>query len=120
MTTVLLVFVGGALGAPLRYVTDRWVQAHHALRFPLGTLLVNLVGCFLAGVIAGGVAKAGWSSEVHALLGTGLCGGLTTYSTFSVETIELLQGRLTIRAVAYVSTSVGVGVGLAALGWAIA
>lgn len=120
MTTVLLVFVGGALGAPLRYVTDRWVQAHHALRFPLGTLVVNLVGCFTAGVIAGGLAKAGWPSEVQALLGTGLCGGLTTYSTFSVETIELLQGRLTIRAVAYVSISVGVGVGLAALGWAIA
>ena len=119
MITVLLVFVGGAMGAPLRYLTDRWVQIHHVLRFPLGTLIVNLVGCFVAGVVAGGVAQAGWSGDVQALLGTGLCGGLTTYSTFSVETIELLQSKLTIRAVSYVLTSVGLGVGLAALGWAI-
>ncbi|MEP7021051.1 MAG: fluoride efflux transporter CrcB [Pseudonocardiales bacterium] len=117
--TVLLVFLGGALGAPLRYLTDRWVQAHHVLRFPLGTLVVNLVGCFVAGVIAGGVAQAGWSSDVQTLLGTGFCGGLTTYSTFSVETIELLQGRLTIRAGSYVAVSLGIGIGLAALGWAI-
>jgi CrcB protein len=119
VTTVLLVFVGGAVGAPLRYVTDRWVQAHHLLRFPLGTLVVNLVGCFVAGVIAGGVARAGWSSDVQALLEIGLCGGLTTYSAFSVETIELLQGRLAIRLVSYVIISVGLGVGLAALGWAV-
>lgn len=119
MTTTLLVFVGGAVGAPLRYLTDRWVQAHHVLRFPLGTLFVNLIGCFVAGVIAGGVARVGWSSDVQALLGTGLCGGLTTYSTFSVGTLDLLQGKLTIRAASYVLTSVGLGVGLAALGWAI-
>jgi fluoride exporter len=119
MITVLLVFIGGAVGAPLRYLTDRWVQAHHVLRFPLGTLVVNLFGCFVAGVVAGGVAQAGWPTEAQALLGTGLCGGLTTYSTFSVETIELLQGRLTIRAASYVLTSVGLGVGLAALGWSL-
>ena len=119
MTTVLLVFIGGAVGAPLRYVTDRWVQARHVLRFPFGTLVVNLAGCFVAGVIAGGVAQAGWSGDVQAVLGTGFCGGLTTYSTFSVEAIELLQSRLTIRTVAYVSTSVG-GVGLAAVGWSLA
>jgi fluoride exporter len=120
VTTALLVFVGGAVGAPLRYITDRWVQAHHLLRFPLGTLVVNLAGCFVAGVVAGGVARAGWSSAVQGLFEIGLCGGLTTYSTFSVETIELLQGRLTVRALGYVITSVGLGVGLAALGWAIA
>ncbi len=117
--TVLLVFLGGAVGAPLRYLTDRWVQAHHVLRFPLGTLVVNLVGCFVAGVIAGGLARAGWSSDIQALLGTGFCGGLTTYSTFSVETIELLRGRLMIRTLGYVAASVGLGIGSAALGWAI-
>jgi CrcB protein len=119
VTTVLLVFAGGSGGAALRYVTDRWVQAHHALRFPLGTLVVNLVGCFVAGVIAGGVARAGWSTDMQALLEIGLCGGLTTYATFSVETIELLQSRLTVRAASYMITSVGLSVGLAALGWAI-
>jgi len=117
--TLALVFAGGAVGAPLRYVTDRWVQAHHRLRFPIGTLIVNLAACFVAGLVAGGVTHAGWSSDVQALLGTGLCGGLSTYSTFSVEVIELWQGRLTIRAVAYVAVSVGLGTALAALGWAL-
>jgi CrcB protein len=117
---VLLVFAGGAVGSVLRYVTDRWVQSHHALRFPLGTLAVNLVGCFVLGVVSGGVASAGWSAHVQALLGTGFCGGLTTFSTFSVETIELLQGRLTIRAAGYVVLSVGLGVALASFGWILA
>lgn len=117
--TVVLVFLGGAVGAPLRYVIDRWVQAHHGLRFPLGTLAVNLVGCFLLGVVAGGVADAGWSAHTQALLGTGFCGGFTTFSAFSMETIELFSGRLTIRAVSYVVASVGLGVALAALGWAL-
>lgn len=120
MTALLLVFLGGAVGAPLRYVTDRWVQAHHPLRFPFGTLVVNLVGCFVLGVVAGGVAKASWPAHVQDLLGTGLCGGLTTFSTFSVELVELWQGRLTIRAVTYLVASVTLGIGLAALGWALA
>lgn len=120
MTTLLLVFVGGALGASLRYVADRWVQARHRLRFPLGTLAVNLVGSFVLGVVAGGVAHAGWPDRVQAFVGTGLCGGLTTFSTFSVETVALLAGRLTIRAIGYVILSVGFGVALAAVGWALA
>jgi CrcB protein len=118
--TILLVFLGGGAGSALRYVTDRWVQAQHALRFPLGTLCVNLVGCFVLGVVAGGVADAGWSQHLQALLGTGFCGGLTTFSTFSVETVELLNGRLGIRAGCYVVLGAGLGVALAALGWVAA
>jgi fluoride exporter len=118
--TFALVFLGGAVGAPLRYTVDRWVQSRHTLRFPLGTMLVNFAGCLILGVVAGGVADAGWSAHVQALLGTGFCGGLTTFSAFSVETIDLFNGRLTIRAVGYVTASVGVGVALAALGWALA
>lgn len=120
MITLLLVFVGGALGASLRYVVDRWVQDRHRLRFPLGTLGVNLAGCFVLGVVAGGVAHAGWPDHVQALVGTGLCGGLTTFSTFSVETVQLLAGRLAIRAISYLILSVGLGVALAAVGWALA
>ncbi len=117
---VLLVFAGGAVGSALRYVTDRWVQSHHALRFPLGTLAVNLVGCFVLGAVSGAVADGGWSDHVQALVGTGFCGGLTTFSTFSVEAVDLLHGRLTIRAGGYVVLSTGLGVVLAALGWAVA
>lgn len=115
--TVLLVLLGGAVGAPARYLADGWVQSRHRLRFPLGTLLVNLIGCLLLGIIAGGLAHRHWPADVQALLGTGFCGGLTTFSTFSVETIELLQGRFTLRALAYLLLSCGLGLAAAALGY---
>ena len=115
--TLLLVFIGGGVGAGTRYLLDRWVQARHQLQFPFGTLLVNLLGCLVLGIIAGGVAHHHWSSESQALLGTGLCGGLTTFSTFSVEAVELWQAKLAGRAAAYVVLSCALGVGLAALGY---
>lgn len=115
--TLLLVFLGGAVGAPARYLTDRWIQGRHRLRFPLGTLTVNAIGCLVLGVVLGGVAHHGWSAQTQALLGTGFCGGLTTFSTFSVETVELMQGRLAARAAGYVAFSCVLGVGLAALGY---
>jgi CrcB protein len=120
MITVLLVFAGGAIGSPLRYLTDRFVQSRHHVRFAFGTLLVNLVGCLILGIVAGGVAKSGWSGDTKALVGTGFCGGLTTFSTFSVETLELVSQRLTARALLYVVVSVAPGIGLAALGWWLA
>ncbi|MCW2541875.1 MAG: crcB [Frankiales bacterium] len=117
--TMLLVFLGGAIGAPSRYLTDRFVQARTGGRFPYGTLLINVVGCFVLGLIAAGVAQRGWSSNVQALAGTGFCGGLTTFSTFSVETVELSrQGRL-IAAAGYVAVSCALGIGAAAAGYAL-
>lgn len=117
--TLLLVFVGGAIGAPARYLIDRWIQSRHDLRFPFGTLLINAVGSLILGIIAGGVARHGWSAHTQALVGTGFCGGLTTFSTFSVETVELMQGRLAVRATGYLALSCVVGVGLAALGYRV-
>jgi len=116
---LLLVFLGGAVGAPTRYLTDRWVQARHGLRFPFGTFAINAVGSLILGVVLGGVAHHGWSAHTQALLGTGFCGGLTTFSTFSVETVELLQGRLAVRAASYVALSCAVGIALAALGYRV-
>ena len=83
---VLLVFVGGAIGAPSRYLLDRFVQSRHRWRFPLGTIAVNVIGCFVLGLLAG----SGWSTRQHALIGIGFCGGLTTFSTFSAEVVTLL------------------------------
>jgi CrcB protein len=88
---VLLVFLGGMIGAPLRYLTDKAVQARHDSVFPLGTLTVNVVGSFILGALAGAAAAHGLPSSVMLLLGTGLCGGLTTFSTFSFETVRLLE-----------------------------
>ena len=117
MSAALLVLAGGAVGAPARYLTDRWLSARHEVRFPFGTLTVNLVGCFVLGVLAGGVAHSGWSSSTYALLGTGFCGGLTTFSTFAVETVELARHAKPLRAALYVAVSAAAGVGLAQLGW---
>ncbi|MFI1884894.1 fluoride efflux transporter FluC [Streptomyces jumonjinensis] len=105
----LLVAVGAAVGAPLRYLTDRAVRSRLDSPFPWGTLAVNAAGCLLLGALAG----AAVSSQAYALLGTGLAGALTTYSTLSYETLRLAErGR---RALAVVNLVASVLVGTGAL-----
>ncbi|WP_067460290.1 fluoride efflux transporter CrcB [Actinomadura macra] len=90
MTTVaviVLVLVGGALGAVLRYVIDGYVKAFAGKAFPWGTLTVNVLGAAALGALHG----AGTGELTEALLGTGLCGALTTFSTFELDTVHLLQ-----------------------------
>ncbi|MFC9245062.1 fluoride efflux transporter FluC [Streptomyces sp. NPDC057136] len=112
----LLVAIGGAFGAPLRYLTDRAVQAHHGSGlpyvFPWGTFTANAAGSLLLGVLTG----AAVSEPVYALVGTGLCGALTTYSTFSYETLRLAEGGRAFLAAANVVTSLLVGLGAVFLG----
>lgn len=105
--TIVAVFLGAALGAPCRYLLDRFVQARHPSYFPWGTLTVNVVGCFLIGFVAG----TSWMP----LLGVGFCGGLTTYSTFSYETVKLLEAEKYRLALLNVLVSVVLGVGAAAI-----
>lgn len=111
--TPLLVFAGAAAGAVARYLTDRFVQSRHDSVFPWGTLTVNLVGSFVLGCVAG--TDPNWL----ALIGTGFCGGLTTYSTFSFETVRLLENGAYRQAFANVAVSVVAGVGAAAVGYAL-
>jgi CrcB protein len=85
--TVLLVALGAAVGAPLRYLTDRAIQARHRSAFPWGTLTVNVAGSLLLGFL---IARPS-GTALTALLGTGFCGALTTYSTFSYETLLLVR-----------------------------
>jgi CrcB protein len=118
--TWLLVVAGGMVGAPLRYLTDRAVQARHDSVFPWGTLIVNAVGSLILGVVAGAVVHDAAPDSVRLFLGTGLCGALTTFSTFSYETLRLTESGSRLFALANVVTSVVVCVGAAFAGVALA
>jgi fluoride exporter len=87
---VLAVLAGGMLGAPARYLADRIIQARHDTVFPWGTFAVNVAGSAVVGFLLGAQTHLGLPAAVFALLATGLCGGLTTFSTFGYETLRLL------------------------------
>jgi len=118
--TALLVVLGAAVGAPLRYLVDRAVQAKHDSVFPWGTFTVNVVGSFILGILIKGTAAHAVPGTVNALLGTGLCGALTTYSTFGYETVRLLEERIRAYAVLNVAASIVAGLGAAFCGIAVA
>ncbi|MDQ2585853.1 fluoride efflux transporter FluC [Saccharothrix yanglingensis] len=104
--TALLVFAGAATGAVLRYLTTRLLRGDS----PRAVLLVNVVGSFALGWVAGS------SPALTALVGTGLCGGLTTYSTFSHDTVTLVERGEHRKALANVAANLVLGVSAAALG----
>ena len=118
--TVVLVLLGGALGAPVRYVVDLMVQSRHDSVLPWGTFVVNAAGSLVLGATAGGVAAAGGPDWVLTLAGTGFCGALTTFSTFSFETVRLAEERALRAAAVNVAGSVVVGAAACAAGWAVA
>jgi CrcB protein len=104
----LLVVVGGAIGAPLRYVADLVVQSFHDTVFPWGTFSVNVAGSLILGGVAGAVSSGapGW---LLTLVGTGLCGALTTFSTFGFETVRLIEDGARLEAALNSLASVLVG-----------
>jgi len=114
-----LVAAGGAVGAPLRYLTDRFVQTRHDSLFPWGTFTVNVVGSAVLGVLAGAALVGGANSIWGLLIGVGFCGALTTYSTLSFETARLIEQRARLYAVANIAGSVVAGIGAVAAGYAI-
>jgi len=116
---VIAALVAGSLGAVIRYGTARAFAAHPA-RLPWAVLIVNVAGSLVGGVVLG-LAQAGtWSADARLIVLSGFCGGLTTFSTFSVETIQLaLDGRMRA-AVASVAANLVLGIGAAALGWGLA
>ena len=103
----LLVVVGAAVGAPVRFALGRLLDG----RVHWGTLTVNLAGSFVLGLLT----RAGVSTSAMALLGTGFCGGLTTYSSFSVQTVDAGARR----GAAYVVMTIGGCLLTAALGYAL-
>jgi CrcB protein len=101
---LLLIAVGGAAGSILRYLLGRAVQGTSG--FPIGTMVVNISGCFLIGLLLRQFLNMQVSAELRALLVVGFCGGFTTFSTFSAETVGLIEGGEYGRAATYVALSV--------------
>ncbi|MCX4629006.1 MULTISPECIES: CrcB family protein [unclassified Streptomyces] len=116
----LLVVAGAVVGAPLRYLTDRAVQARHDSVFPWGTFVVNAGACLVLGLLTGAVLAGAASARLNLLLGTGLCGALSTYSTFSYETLRLYERGWRFLAAANVAASVLAGLGAVTLGSQVA
>lgn len=117
--TILLIAIGAAVGAPARYLVDRGVQKRHDTVFPWGTLAVNVVASLLLGVITGAATSGRADGAVATLVGTGFCGALSTYSTFSFETLRLAEDGIRFYALANVAISVVAGIGAASVGWSI-
>ena len=119
----MAVGVAAAVGAMLRYATDQVVAATIVARrgtaFPLGTFIVNIVGSVLLGAVAGLVLHAGIDPTWRVVLGTGLAGGLTTFSTWTYETVRLLEDGSLREAAANIGVSLAVGLAAASLGYAV-
>lgn len=113
--TAVLVALGAAAGAPLRYLVDRWIQARHDMLFPWGTLTVNVVGSFALGLLL----ATGPDRGVTAAVGTGFCGALTTYSTFAYETSRLVEDGDRWHAALNILANVTLCLVAAAAGWAL-
>lgn len=112
MNAVLFVAAGGALGALCRYLTGMFAAALFGPLFPMGTLIVNVLGCFVIGSV--------YASEPSGPLGEfvlqGFCGALTTFSTFSLDSFRLFQQGCVARGVANVLLNMVLGLGAAAFG----
>jgi CrcB protein len=100
---LLFVFVGGGLGSVARFTLGKWVTTFHTQNFPYGTLVVNVLACLVLGFLVGLADQRQLISAPSRLFWTvGFCGGFSTFSTFSAETIQLIQAGFQISSVVYV------------------
>jgi fluoride exporter len=114
--TPLLVMAGALVGAPLRLLADRIAVARRGRTTGLGTLTVNVAGSAVLGFVLGLAAAPSWAI---ALIGTGFCGTLTTFSTFGYDVVRLTEEKVPGRALAYLATTLVLGVGAAATGYGL-
>jgi CrcB protein len=114
---IWLVALGGALGSVSRFLLGPAIQRAFGFTFPFGTLFINVAGSFILGIVAATAIEGNaLSPNSRAFLGIGFCGGFTTFSAFSLETLGLIEGGQIGRAGAYVIASVALSVTAAWLG----
>jgi len=116
LTNALLVALGAAVGAPLRYFVNHGIRVRFGGTPVAGTLVVNVVGSFVLGVVVG----AGLGTAPLSLVGIGFCGAFTTFSTLALEIWDAMDDDRYPHAVANVTLSLVLGLGAAWLGWALA
>ena len=106
MKHLFLIFIGGGTGSVVRYYLGKMVQGYFSSPFPFGTLGVNILACFILGIIAGiADTSLNVSAATKLLLITGFCGGLSTFSAFSYESVQLIQQERYFYLILYCSLS---------------
>lgn len=119
MKTVASIAFFGALGAVSRHLLGTWIKGSFDAVLPVGTIAINLAGSFLLGLLTALAVSEVVPEHLRAPLAIGFLGGLTTFSTFSLETIQLVEAGRVGTAVANVGLQVGLGLLAAAMGLAL-
>jgi fluoride exporter len=106
MQSLLFVFLGGGIGSVVRYTLGRWINTLHTHHFPFGTLAANVIACLTLGLLIGlADHRQLLSPNARLFWAVGFCGGFSTFSTFSHETLILLQGGFSFSSIIYVIAS---------------
>jgi len=116
MKIILAIGTGSFIGGISRYLLSQFVQSRFLSAFPFGTLSVNILGCFLIGIVFGISERGGMMQEWRLFLATGLLGGFTTFSAFSNETVGLLRNGQFYYAAIYILASVLIALAATFLG----
>ena len=117
MKLILLVGAGSFLGGIFRFLLSELIQTKTLSSFPYGTLTVNLIGCFAIGIVFGFVERGQLSMEWRVLVATGILGGFTTFSAFSMETFSMIRSGNIFNAALYILLSIGIGILATAIGF---
>ena len=113
---LLLIGSGGFVGSVFRYLLSQTIHNKFLSAFPFGTMSVNIIGSLLIGVVYGLVEKGNISPEARLFLATGILGGFTTFSAFTMDALKLLQDGLWLESISYILLSVVLGVAATFLG----
>lgn len=120
MKSILIVGIGGFIGSIARFLIGNFVQDKSNYSFPIGTLVVNIIGCLLIGLFLGLSEKQNLiSPELRLFLTIGFCGGFTTFSSFTNDNIQLINSGAILQVLIYTGLSVFVGIAATYLGYLI-